>query len=65
MFNPEHYQSLIDIFQISEGRAIQGAIFFGGAFLFIYTTWIVPDFEFRKIASIIVPHVLLAQAIGR
>ena len=65
MWNPSHYESMIDLFQINEGRAIQGAIFFGGLFIWVYTRWIAPQLEFRKVASLIVPHVLLAQAIGR
>ena len=64
-FHPEHYESFIDLFQISEGRAIQGAIFFGGTFIWVYTKWLAPHLEFRKVAALVAPHVLLAQAIGR
>ena len=64
-FHPSHYTGMIDLFQISEGRAIQGAIFFGGAFIWAYTKWIAPKLEFRKVSALIAPHVLLAQAIGR
>jgi phosphatidylglycerol:prolipoprotein diacylglycerol transferase len=65
MFNPEDYNSFIDLFSINRGRAIQGTIFFSTLWMFIYSTWIFPNTEFRKVASIILPSLLLAQAIGR
>lgn len=33
--------------------------------MFIYTTWVAPNLNFRKVASIVFPHILLGQAIGR
>lgn len=65
MFNPSAWTGVEDLFRIGAGRSIQGAVFFGTAFMLIYTTWIAPSLNFRKVASTIFPHILLAQAIGR
>lgn len=64
-FHPQDWTGMMDLFLVSSGRSIQGAIFFGGSFMFIYTTWVAPNLNFRKVASIVFPHILLGQAIGR
>jgi len=65
MFNPSDYQGFISIFWISSGRSILGSIFFVAAFFKFYTKYIDSEIEFRMIFSIIFPHMLLGQAIGR
>ncbi len=65
IFNPSDIHSLLSFFQISQGRAIQGSVFFGTLAVYIYVSKFAPEVEWRYAFSILVPNILIGQAIGR
>ncbi|CRX36988.1 / lgt / Prolipoprotein diacylglyceryl transferase /:472470 Reverse [Candidatus Hepatoplasma crinochetorum] len=65
LFNPKDFNGFISLFQIGEGRSILGSIFAILIWLYIYTTYFASYIEFRISFSIIVPNILIGQAIGR
>ncbi len=65
IFNPSDITSFFSFFQVSQGRSILGSIFFIWLGLFLYTKFLGPDIEFRYVISIVIPNMLIGQAIGR
>lgn len=65
LFNPKDFNGFISLFQFSEGRSILGSIFAIFIWLYIYTTYFASYIEFRRAFSIIIPNILIGQAIGR
>ena len=65
IFNPADINGLFSFFQISQGRSIQGSIFFGSLSLFLYNKHFMPEVEWRYTFSILIPNILIGQAIGR
>ncbi len=65
IFNPSDINGVLSFFQISQGRAIQGSVFFGTLAVYIYVAKFAPEVEWRYTFSILVPNILIGQAIGR
>ncbi len=65
VFNPTDINGILSFFQISQGRSIQGSIFFGALSLFLYNKYFMPEVEWRYTFSILIPNILIGQAIGR
>ncbi len=65
IFNPSDIHGVLSFFQISQGRAIQGSVFFGTLAVYIYVAKFAPEVEWRYAFSILVPNILIGQAIGR
>ena len=65
LFNPEDISGFMSFFAISQGRAIQGSIFFGSLSIFLYIKFFGPEIEWRYAFSILIPNILIGQAIGR
>ncbi len=65
LFNPADINGILSFFQVSQGRSIQGSIFFGTLSLFLYTKYFMPQVEWRYCFSILIPNILIGQAFGR
>ena len=65
VFNPSDIHSIFSFFKISQGRSILGSIFFIWLSLFLYVKYLGPDIEFRYVISMVIPNMLIGQAIGR
>ena len=73
VFNPvevfQHVSSFLDVllvfFNIGTGRSIMGSIFFVTIWLYCYQRFISPKTNWRESIDIILPAMLISQAIGR
>lgn len=64
-FNPSDYSSFFSLFAIGSGRSILGSIFFIYLTSYFYVKFFAKELPFRQIISILLPTLLLGQAIGR
>lgn len=65
IFNPSDINGVVSFLKINDGRSILGSIFFCTIWLKFYTWKFASYIEFRRAFSILLPNILLAQAIGR
>ncbi len=64
-FNPSDFDGIISLFLLSGGRSVIGSIVFITIGVFLFTKFWMPGLEWRRIMSIVLPQMLLAQAIAR
>ncbi len=65
IFNPSEFHSFYDLFALSGGRSILGSIVIGTFVVWLYSKFFIPEIEWAEIFSIMVPNILIGQALAR
>lgn len=65
IFNPSDWEGWSSLLKISTGRSILGAIFFGTISAYFFIKIWIPEIEWRRAFSILLPPIFIGQAIGR
>ncbi len=64
-FNPSDFHSFYDLFALQSGRSILGSIVFGTLAIWLYSRKYIPEIEWAEIFSILLPNILIGQALAR